>query len=218
MTSKGKDSKAAVGRSGGATATASAATGRRAPKGAAAAVAPPAGPTGPAPKPRGKRTRRGDVEPVTPRKPGRQLKLTPETRTRIVQAIGVGAPMYQAAALGGCSYWSLKTWLDRGEQEQVRLDEADRAEESSEADRAVIPSEEPYLRLYQELKAAEAAAVTRWLGRIEQAASDGAWQAAAWKLERRHPADFGRPMKVEVAGPEGGPVPIAIVGLPIDDL
>lgn len=188
---------------------------------AAAAQDPPGASVaaaGPLPKPRGKRTRKGAVEPVQKRPPGRPPKLTEDARKRIVQAIGVGAPLYQAAALAGCSYWSLKTWLDRGEQEQIRLDEAERAESSTEADRTVIPSEEPYLLLFQELRTAEGAAVARWLGRIEQAATEGAWQAAAWKLERRHPQDFGRPMKVEVAGPEGGPVPIAIIGMPVDDL
>ena len=183
----------------------------------AAAEAAPAA-AAPKPKPRGARPRSGRVEPVQKRPPGRPLKLTDDSRKRIVQAIGVGAPLYQAAGLGGVSYYSLRTWLDRGEQEQTRLDEAERAETSTDADRTVIPSEEPFLLLFQETRMAEGAAVARWLGRIEQAATEGAWQAAAWKLERRHPADFGRPMKVEVAGPEGGPVPIAIIGMSVDDL
>lgn len=41
------------------------------------------------------------------------------------------------------------------------------------------------------VKAAEAEAAVGWLRKIE-AASDESWQAAAWKLERRYPSDYGR--------------------------
>jgi hypothetical protein len=48
----------------------------------------------------------------------------------------------------------------------------------------------------------------KWLARIEQAASEH-WQAAAWKLERRYPKDYGRSVQQhEVGGPDGGPLTI----------
>jgi cell wall assembly regulator SMI1 len=42
------------------------------------------------------------------------------------------------------------------------------------------------------LDAAEGQAVIRWLEQIEHAAMQGNWQAAAWKLERRYPDQYGR--------------------------
>ncbi len=41
------------------------------------------------------------------------------------------------------------------------------------------------------VKAAEGRAAATWLVRIEDAAKMQ-WQAAAWKLERRYPQDYGR--------------------------
>lgn len=41
------------------------------------------------------------------------------------------------------------------------------------------------------VKAAEGEAAVKWLAKIEAAAVKS-WQAAAWKLERRYPQDYGR--------------------------
>lgn len=41
------------------------------------------------------------------------------------------------------------------------------------------------------VKAAEGEAAVKWLAKIEAAAAKS-WQAAAWKLERRYPQDYGR--------------------------
>jgi transposase len=43
-----------------------------------------------------------------------------------------------------------------------------------------------------EVEKAEGQAVVGWLAKIEKAASDGEWTAAAWKLERRYPHVYGR--------------------------
>ena len=43
-----------------------------------------------------------------------------------------------------------------------------------------------------EVEKAEGQAVVGWLAKIEKAASDGEWTAAAWKLERRYPSIYGR--------------------------
>ena len=37
-------------------------------------------------------------------------------------------------------------------------------------------------------------------------AVDKNWQAAAWWLERRHPAEYARREKVEMTGKDGGPI------------
>jgi hypothetical protein len=56
---------------------------------------------------------------------------------------------------------------------------------------------------------AEGDAAVRWLAEIELAAKNGTWQAAAWKLERRYPQDYGRQV-TERQGPDGGPVEFTI--------
>lgn len=56
------------------------------------------------------------------------------------------------------------------------------------------------------IKEAEGRASVKWLARIEQAASEH-WQAAAWKLERRYPRDYGRTVQ-EHTGEGGGPLTV----------
>jgi hypothetical protein len=46
--------------------------------------------------------------------------------------------------------------------------------------------------LRSRLAEAEGRAAIGWLALIEQAAREGNWQAAAWKLERRYPETYGR--------------------------
>jgi hypothetical protein len=92
----------------------------------------------------------------------RRPKYSPEVQQRICDAIGIGATYEHAAAYGGITYETLNEWRKTKPQ-------------FSEA-----------------LKAAEARAVVGWLAKIEKAASDGTWQAAAWKLERRYPHLYGR--------------------------
>jgi transposase len=59
------------------------------------------------------------------------------------------------------------------------------------------------------VKDAEGKGALGWLAKIEQAASDGNWQAAAWKLERRYPQMYGR-QALEVTGQGGGPLKIEV--------
>ncbi|MCL4736495.1 MAG: hypothetical protein KJ050_16340 [Candidatus Omnitrophica bacterium] len=56
------------------------------------------------------------------------------------------------------------------------------------------------------LTEAEGKAACKWLKKIEAAAARN-WLAAAWKLERRYPAQYGRTVsQTEVTGKDGGPV------------
>ncbi len=92
----------------------------------------------------------------------RRSKYTPEVVQRVVQAIELGATYELAAGFAGISYDTFNEWR-KGKTE------------FSEA-----------------IKAAEGRASVKWLAKIEQAASDGTWQAAAWKLERRYPNEYGK--------------------------
>jgi hypothetical protein len=59
----------------------------------------------------------------------------------------------------------------------------------------------------EEIKGAEARRSIRWLATIEKA-SELTWQAAAWKLERLMPDEYGRKTRTEVTGRGEGPLQI----------
>ena len=106
---------------------------------------------------------------------GRPLKLTPETQARIVEAVELGATWERAADAAGVGASTLGLWRRRGEAGEV-----------------------PYSAFLAALKRAEGAGVERALRVIRKAAEGGAWQASAWLLERRYPADYGRRSEVAV--------------------
>jgi len=95
-------------------------------------------------------------------KPGRPTKYVPETIEKIVNAIAVGSPFSHACNYAGITFETFNEWRKQ------------------------------YSEFSEKVKEAEGKAVIGWLARIEQAAKDGNWTAAAWKLERRYPHDFGR--------------------------
>jgi transposase len=107
----------------------------------------------------------------------RPTKLTPEVQKKIVEAIGLGSTYKLSAQYGGISYDTFNDWMKRGEQAKSGK----------------------FLQFFEAVKAAEGRAAVGWLAKIEIAANDGNWTAAAWKLERRYPKDYGRQVK-EIAG------------------
>jgi hypothetical protein len=92
----------------------------------------------------------------------RRSKYTPDVVKRITDAIRLGATYELACNYGGIHYDTFRQWMN----EKVAFSEA--------------------------IKDAEGAAVVKWLALIDKAANEGAWQAAAWKLERRYPQTYGR--------------------------
>jgi hypothetical protein len=92
----------------------------------------------------------------------RKSKYTPEVVEHILEAIRMGATYELAAQYAGIGYSTFRDWMTS----KVAFSEA--------------------------VKEAEGKAVVGWLAKIEKAASDGTWQAAAWKLERRYPEQYGR--------------------------
>jgi hypothetical protein len=62
-----------------------------------------------------------------------------------------------------------------------------------------------------QLQASEGKATLRWLVKINQAAG-GDWRAAAWKLERRYPRDYGRTVQEQhLTGDAEQPVSLRLV-------
>ena len=107
---------------------------------------------------------------------GRPSKLTPEVEARIVEAVELGATWERAADAAGVGASTLRDWRQRGEAGEV-----------------------PFVAFLAALKRAEGAGVERALRSIRKAAEGGAWQASAWILERRYPADYGRRSEVAIA-------------------
>ena len=105
-------------------------------------------------------------------------KLTPEVTKRAVEAIKLGSSYKDAAAWAGISQDTFTRWMQN---------EADFADA---------------------IKNAEGAGRVGLLAKIEKAINDGAWQAAAWKLERRDPEHYGRKERVELTGKDGGAVQV----------
>lgn len=105
----------------------------------------------------------------------RPSKLTSEVEARIVEAVELGATWERAADAAGIGASTLREWRQRGEA-----------------------GEEPFSAFLAALKRAEGDGVARALRTIRQASESGTWQAAAWLLERRYPADYGRRTEVAV--------------------
>lgn len=105
----------------------------------------------------------------------RKSKYTPETVAKVVQAIKLGATYELAAGYAGITFQTFNEWRKA-------------KPEFSEA-----------------LNHAEGTGAILWLAKIEQAATEGNWQAAAWKLERRYPHMYGRNLH-EMTGANGGPI------------
>ena len=99
---------------------------------------------------------------MTSTRGGRPSKYRPDTVAAIIAAVEGGATYRHAAASVGVSERTLHDW-------QVR-----------------------HPQFSQALKTAEAMACMAAVGTIRRAAEAGTWQAAAWYLERRYPAEYGR--------------------------
>lgn len=125
---------------------------------------------------------------------GRPTKLTPETQKRIVDGIRMGATYELAAQYGGVSYDTFNNWIKAG----------------------VDAKSGSYFEFFNAVKRAEGEAAIGWLAKIEKAANDGEWQAAAWKLERRYPQNYGRHVQ-EIQGKDGSQLTLRVVYDGIDN-
>jgi hypothetical protein len=108
---------------------------------------------------------------------GRPTKLTPELAKRILDSIRAGNYLETSAAFAGISKVTLFEWLKRGHTQKTGI-------------------HRDFLRSVEK---ALAEAEVRDVLIITQAAQK-AWQAAAWRLERKFPARWGRKPEVGSTG------------------
>ena len=121
--------------------------------------------------------------------------MTPEVQERIVSAIRAGNYLETAAAYAGVTTQTLHSWRVRATKERESIASGNKAREN----------ESKFLDFLDAVERARAEAEVRTVALIQQAAPNS-WQAAAWYLERSHPKRWARREKVEMSGPEGGPI------------
>lgn len=95
-------------------------------------------------------------------------KRTPEIDQRIRTALELGASYCAASAYAGIAYITFVRWRDMDDDFAAMIE------------------------------LAQGKAQVGWLAKIEKAATDGNWQAAAWKLERRYPDEYGRRDRLDI--------------------
>lgn len=96
--------------------------------------------------------------------PGQPTKFTSDHKDRLIVAIKKGATYELACNYAGIHYCTLLNWRKLAEEDK-------------------LPA---YIEFFRDLKEAEGHTALIWLDKIDKAMADGCWQAAAWKLERRH--------------------------------
>ncbi len=115
---------------------------------------------------------------------GRPTKYTPDVVKRLTDAISMGAPYELACKYAGIHIDTFITWRKAKPEFSLAVENA------------------------------EGSAVVGWLAKIEKAANDGVWTAAAWKLERRYPQMFARQV-IEHQGSQSNPIVLDMAALTI---
>ncbi len=153
---------------------------------------------------------------------GRRTRLLePNVHERLIFATQQGSPVPMAAAYAGIGERTFLDWMMRGRIEEERVTTAGTDGQMP----APLADEAPFLKLYREVVLARANAGVRNVLHIQRAAAGGFvveettetdpdgttrktvkkappdWRAAAFMLERTHPAQFGKnAVQLEVSG------------------
>ena len=114
---------------------------------------------------------------------GRPSKLTPQSEKLLLDGVKLGATYADSAAYAGVSVTTVANWIERGKTSQ-----------SGE-----------YFDFWHKLELARSQGKVELLTKIEKAATDGDWRAAAWKLERRDPEGYGQQVKMRHGGDDSAP-------------
>ena len=123
---------------------------------------------------------------------GRPTKCTRELAEMIATLIANGSNIKDACAIVDIHVQSFYSWMGRGRNEMQRIYDLDQAGISSD----VLLDEEDYLYFFELIEKAKPIRKMSLIERI-QTAGKSQWQANAWLLERLHPDEFGRKVKVE---------------------
>ena len=109
---------------------------------------------------------------------GRPSKFTADRRAAILENLETGVSREVASHAAGVDPETLRRWIRKGEEATKGL----------------------YRQFVIDIGKAEATAVVDMVQVIHDASQRGDWRAAAWWLERRRPADWGRRQAIEQIG------------------
>lgn len=113
--------------------------------------------------------------------------LVEGAREKFLFALSKGASYVICCGFSGFSRSALQGWIKKGEA----------IYELTQAEIDVHP-DKVYYDFLKDIEEAEAKAALRWLDKVEKAGAVH-WQAAAWKLSKRYPKDYGNTdMKITV--------------------
>ncbi len=102
--------------------------------------------------------------------------MTPETTRRLCEALTMGSSYELACNYAGIYYSTYRSWMRKAE---------DRIEAGAD-------DTDNYVKFHHEIKKAIGNRSLGWLKIIQEAAENGQWQAAAWKLERCEREHFSK--------------------------
>lgn len=122
-------------------------------------------------------------------------KLTPTLQEEFCQIIAGGNTITTACGYCGISTQTYYRWLQEAEEGQ-----------------------QPQVDFCDEVEKARAEAKLLRISQINAAAEGGAWQAAAWFLERSFPDEYSLKQRLEHTGAGGGPVQVVPIFSPDDPL
>lgn len=122
------------------------------------------------------------------RKPGRPAGFTPEQVAALCEALRTGNHIEPSCRYVGIAPSTYYKYMALAEE----------------------PDPPAWVREFSEaVKKARAEAELRNVQAIAKAATDPRhWTAAAWFLERSYPKRWGRQARLELSGPEGGPIQV----------
>ena len=124
---------------------------------------------------------------------GRPSKLTEKTKKRLLKALQKGATQAEAARYSGIGESTFYRWMEKG----------------------AARKRGQFREFREAVKRTESEAVMISLDTIGKAEKRGDWRAAAWKLERRHPNEWGRIDRQDVKTEHSGGLKIEVVSVPL---